>query len=202
MEEIIVERKYSIPYDMFGKAFTTFQKKFVYPKAYAISLLLLVAAAANIFSIVKKESSVLGYVLTFACLALAFVNWYNPKKLKRNLMQSIKGIENDVYRLKIIPEKIIIGTVLEPDENNNKSVNEYEEVFDDVPAAEEIADTEIYLNSSVIVIEKSEYFMIYLKKSMFYIIPKKDFSEEEITVMQIHFQKQLGRNFRSEEASK
>lgn len=195
-EEIIVEKKYSIPYDMFGRAFDAFQKKYVYPRNTVMAIILLLAAIANIISIVRGNSSTIGYVLVLVCLALAFVNWYNPKKLKKNLMESIKGIENDVYRLKIMPDKLIIGTVIELIEEEEKPKEEYEEVFDDTPQPEQIADTEIYLTKDVDVNEKPEFFMVYLKRAMFYVIPKKDFSEEEITVMQLHFQKQLEKNYR------
>lgn len=197
-EEIIIEKKYSIPYEMFRRAFETFQKKFVYPKSTIMSVILVIAAIVNVINITKGNGSALGYVLALACLALAFSNWYNPKKIKRNLMESIKGIEGDVYRIKLMPEKLIVGTVLEPVEEE-KPKEEYEEVFEDTEASEEISDSEIYLTRNVIVIEKPDFFMVYLKRAMFYVIPKKDFSEEEITVMQLHFQKQLEKNYRKYE---
>lgn len=196
MEEVIIEKKYSIPYDLFGRAFNAFQKRFVYPRNNAMAVILLIAAALNVVSIVKGNGSALGYVLIMVCIALAFVNWYNPKKLKRNLMESIKGIEGDVYRLKLLPDKLVIGTVLEPESAEEKPKEEYEEVFEDTPRPEEIADTDIYLTKDVYVMDKPEFFMVYLKRAMFYVIPKKDLSEEEIMIMQLHFQKQLDKNYR------
>lgn len=196
MEEVIIEKKYSIPYDLFGRAFNAFQKRFVYPRNNAMAVILLIAAALNVVSIVKGNGSALGYVLIMVCIALAFVNWYNPKKLKRNLMESIKGIEGDVYRLKLLPDKLVIGTVLEPESAEEKPKEEYEEVFEDTPCPEEIADTDIYLTRDVYVMDKPEFFMVYLKRAMFYVIPKKDLSEEEIMIMQLHFQKQLDKNYR------
>ena len=47
-EEAIIKRKYSIPYEMFGEAFITFQKKFVYPRNTVMASLLIVAAALNV----------------------------------------------------------------------------------------------------------------------------------------------------------
>lgn len=196
MEEVLIEKKYSIPYDLFGRAFDAFQKRFVYPRNNAMAVILLIAAALNVVSIVKGNGSALGYVLIMVCIALAFVNWYNPKKLKRNLMESIKGIEGDVYRLKLLPDKLVIGTVLEPESAGEKPKEEYEEVFEDAPRPEEIADTDIYLTKDVYVMDKPEFFMVYLKRAMFYVIPKKDLSEEEIMIMQLHFQKQLDKNYR------
>ncbi len=195
-EEIIVKKRYLIPYEMFGDAFTAFQKRFVYPRNNIMILILLVFAVLNVVNILQGNSSTFGYVLVLACIALAISNWYNPRKLKKNLMESIKGIENDLYEITLMPDKLEIGTVLEPVSNDDsKPKEEYEEVFDDVPAKEEIAKTQIFLTKDVFVLDKSEYFIIYLKRSMFYVVPKKDFSEEETTIMQIHFQKQLGKNY-------
>ena len=53
-EEAIIKRKYSIPYEMFGEAFITFQKKFVYPRNTVMASLLIVAAALNVV-ILRRE---------------------------------------------------------------------------------------------------------------------------------------------------
>lgn len=192
-DEALVKKRYSIPYELFGEAFTVFQKKFVFPRNRVMSVLLLIFAAGNVLNIMYGNGETIGYVLVLVCIALAFINWYNPRKLKRNLMESVKGIENDVYTLTIYPERIVIGTVLEPEKE--KEPEEYEEVFGEIPMKEDIADTEIYLNKNVKVIERKNLFMIYIKKSMFYVVPKETLTQEEIEIMNLHFQKQLDKNF-------
>ncbi len=192
-DEALVKKRYSIPYELFGEAFTVFQKKFVFPRNRIMSVLLLILAAGNVLNIMYGKGETIGYVLVLVCIALAFINWYNPRKLKRNLMESVKGIENDVYTLTIYPERIVIGTVLEPEKE--KEPEEYEEVFGEIPMKEDIADTEIYLNKNVKVIERKNFFMIYIKKSMFYVVPKETLTQEEIEIMNLHFQKQLDKNF-------
>ena len=192
-DEALVKKRYSIPYELFGEAFTVFQKKFVFPRNRVMSVLLLIFAAGNVLNIMYGNGETIGYVLVLVCIALAFINWYNPRKLKRNLMESVKGIENDVYTLTIYPERIVIGTVLEPEQE--KETEEYEEVFGEIPMKEDIADTEIYLNKNVKVIERKNFFMIYIKKSMFYVVPKETLTQEEIEIMNLHFQKQLDKNF-------
>lgn len=192
-DEALVKKRYSIPYELFGEAFTVFQKKFVFPKNWIMTGLLLLLAVGNILNIIFGKGDTIGYVLVLVCIALAFINWYNPRKLKRSLMESVKGIENDVYTLTIYPERIVIGTVLEPE--NEKEPEEYEEVFGEIPVKEDIADTEIYLNKNVKVIERKKFFMIYIKRSMFYVVPKELLTKEEIEIMNLHFQKQLDKNF-------
>ena len=108
-------------------------------------------------------------------------------------MESVKGIENDIYNLTIYPERIVIGTVLEPE--NEKEPEEYEEVFGEIPMKEDIADTEIFLHKNVKVIERKKFFMIYIKRSMFYVVPKEPLTQEEIEIMNLHFHKQMDKNF-------
>ena len=50
-EDILIKRRYSIPYELFGEAFRAFQKKFVYPRNMIMTLLLVLAAAANVVNI-------------------------------------------------------------------------------------------------------------------------------------------------------
>lgn len=192
-DEALIKKRYSIPYELFGEAFTVFQKKFVFPKNWLMTGLLLLLAVGNILNIIFGKGDTIGYVLVLVCIALAFINWYNPRKLKRSLMESVKGIENDIYNLTIYPERIVIGTVLEPE--NEKEPEEYEEVFGEIPMKEDIADTEIFLHKNVKVIERKKFFMIYIKRSMFYVVPKETLTKEEIEIMNLHFQKQLDKNF-------
>ncbi len=195
-EKIMETKRYSIPVKMFEEAYTVFQKKFVYPRNYVMCVLLVILAIGNIINIVLGNSQTLGYVLVFVCLALAAVNLYNPKKIKRNLLESIKGIENDVYTLDILQDKMVVGTVLEPlADDEEKQAEEYEEVFGEIERIEEIHASEIYLNNSLRVIERHEFFLVYIKKSMFYIIPKNIFTDEEISKFAMYFVERIGNYF-------
>ncbi len=195
-ERIFETKRYSVPYEMFAEAYTVFQKKYVYPRNYIMCGLLLVLAIGNIINIAIGNAQTLGYVLVLACLALVAVNLYNPKKIKRNLLESIKGIENDVYTLDILSDKMVVGTVLDPiDENEEKQPEEYEEVFGDVEVQEEIKESEIYIDNRLRVTERSEFFIVYIKKSMFYIIPKNIFTDEEISKFAMYFVERIGNSF-------
>ncbi len=193
-EKLFESKRYSIPFEMFEQAYTVFQKKYIYPRNYIMSALLAVVAIGNIVNIAIGNSGTLGYVLVFACLALAAVNLYNPKKIKRNLLRSVKGIENDVYTLDIYSDKMVVGTVLEP-VSEEREPEEYEEVFGEVAVQEEILPTEVYINSSLLVTERRDFFIVYIKKSMFYIIPKNIFTDDEISKFALYFVDRIGNKF-------
>lgn len=197
-EKLIESKRYSIPFEMFENAYTLFQKKYVYPRNMIMIALLLLLAVGNIINIALGRSGTLSYVLVFACFALAAINWYNPKKIKRNLMSSIKGIENDIYTLDVLPDKMIIGTVIDPVENDNSEPEEYEKVFGEVKKLENIEKSEVYINNTLRVTERKDYFMVYIKKSMFYVIPKNVMNEEEIKTFAMYFVKRIGKYFSCE----
>ncbi len=66
-----------------------------------------------------------------------------------------------------------------------------EEFFAPPPAENQNQKTYIRFDKNVVVIDKDEFFLVYIKKSVFYIIPKKDFSEEETLVIEQHFRNRL-----------
>lgn len=197
-QPVIESKRYSIPYEMFEKAYTVFQKKYVYPRNIVLCVILLLVAIGNIVNIVLGNSGTLGYVLVMACLALASINLYNPRKIKKRLMEQIRGIENDVYTLDVLNDKLVVGTVLDPVEQQDSEPEEYEEVFGDAEKLEEIEKSEIYVNTSLRVTERADFFMVYIKKSMFYVIPKSVFTDEEISKFAMYFSERIGKYFSCE----
>lgn len=195
-KKILDSKRYSVPLDMFEEAYTVFQNKYVYPRNLIMSAVLIILAIANIINIVMKNSGTMGYILVFACLALAVINIYNPKKIKRNLLESIKEIGNDVYTLDVYNDKMVIGTVINPViEGEERQPEEYEEVFGEIEAVEEIQPSEVFINSNLRVIERKNFFLVYIKKSMFYVIPKNIFNDEEISSFAMYFSERIGNCF-------
>ena len=192
---VIESKRYSIPYEMFGKAYDVFQKKYIYPRNLFMCGMLLIVAIGNIINIIIGNSSTMGYLLVAACAALAAINLYNPKKVKKNLMEQVKGIENDVYTLDVLNERLVIGTVLEPPVEGENEPEEYEKVFGENVRSEEIEKSDIYVNNSLRVTERADFFLVYIKKSMFYVIPKSAFTEDEIRKFAMYFSERLGKYF-------
>ena len=72
---VIEKKRYSISYGMFDDAYTVFQKKYVYPRAYIMCGVLLALAIANIVNtVINNANSMMSYLLVAACLALAAIS--------------------------------------------------------------------------------------------------------------------------------
>ncbi len=188
-ENYKLEKEYQIPFEIFKDAYSSFQKKYVYPKSYIYMGLFLIIAIIYIAAAIKDTSNTLAYVLIFVCLALAVRKWYNPRKVRRNLLDTImtEGLENEVYKIGITDEFVDISTL--PHENVENS--EESEVFDgevDGEDSDEYEDeaspekSRIPINSNLAVNEYERYFLLHVKKSMFYVVPKDGFSEDELEI--------------------
>ena len=68
----------------------------------------------------------------------------------------------------------------EPADSEKPDGNGFQQLFPEEPAEDEpIPPTEIRFGNGVKIHEYPEYFLVYLVRSNFYVIPKKDFSEDE-----------------------
>lgn len=191
---LLLEKQYKIPFEMFRSAFIAFQRKFVYPRSYAvIGVLLAVAGVYGYLVASADEDTNVGLccMVILFCLVMAVLQWINPRKIRIKLMEGVREIGDDEYRLRIYPEYLEIGTILPPVDGEHAA---QDELFDDTPE-EDFSGTRIYYNKGMHVIEYPEFFMIYQKKTMFYVVPSAAFSGEELEILRVHFSQRLEKNF-------
>lgn len=193
----MLTKQYHIPYEMFRDAFTAFQKKYVYPKSYLLTAVFLLVAGiyAYVMAYGTEQQRPLYCMIIMVCIIMCGFQWYTPKKIRRNLMESIKGIEGDLYEMRLYPEYLEIGTIL-PDEELSEDTQEADALFDDAPQ-ENFSGTRIHYSKALLVTEYPDYFMVYIKKANFYILPKQAFSEEETALLRGEFSKNLNNGFQS-----
>ncbi len=203
-----LEKSYHIPLPIFDKAFRAYQKKYVYPRNYILIAILFAIGCLYVKAAVDDPSNKLAYFLVIICLAMILILIYNPLKIRRSLMLSLKELENDIYTLSLYDDGVTVRTEdapteeetveqIEPetDEESQKSedttnADGFNELFEEaeitVPA-EPIAPTELPFGPGLKIHEYDDFFILYLVKHNFYVVPKKDFSEAEISQMRKAF---------------
>ena len=192
MEEKLLEKEYSIPYEIFGEAYTEFQKKYVNKRSYILMGIFIALGLVYVWSAIKDPSNTLAYLLMVVCFAFAGINWYNPKRIRRTLMEGIKGLEDEKYRFELFESHIDISTLIPEKEDENDKENDInseleEELFGDSP--DEVSESsKLYFNDRLKISEKDNFFMLYQLKELFYVVPKSDFSAEELEI----FRKKTG----------
>lgn len=195
----IISRSYHIPLPMFDDAFLKFQKKYVYPGNLLLTVVLLAIAGVYIHAAFKDNSNTLVYLLIVACFAIILVRWYRTFKLRRAVHDALKEVETDTYQLSAYEDGLVIHTEeaapaaedtaapQETDEEPDESPAEeggFRKIFPDQPVQNDpIEDTEITFGPDVKIHDFPEYFMVYLVKRNFYVIPKKDFADDEIETL-------------------
>lgn len=144
---LLLEKSYHIPFSLFQSSFTAFQKKFVYPKAYlTISLLIVIIGIYSYFVINGTDSQRPVYcTVILVCIMLIGFQWYNPRKIRRNLLLAVKEIEQDSYRIRIYPEYLEIGTILPSEDTAGNS--DTDDLFNDTPE-DNFSGTRIYYNKN------------------------------------------------------
>ncbi|MDE6833971.1 MAG: YcxB family protein, partial [Ruminococcus sp.] len=159
---------YSIPSEIFREGYIEFQKKFVFPQANITAIAFLILAVVFIFAVIDDNSQYFAYLLIFVCLAMAVRQWYNPRKLRSNLFESFHLTENAVYRISVAENYVDISTVSTGEESGNEDLPE---------------KSRIPIDENFSVMEYNKYFLIFSGKTIFYIIPKENFSENENKIL-------------------
>lgn len=201
-------REYAIPLDLFEKAFVAYQKKFVYPRNCVITLILLVVIGIYVHAALQDPENMLSYILIMMSAAVIFITWFNVKKIRRNLMNSVRELEDDRYRLTITEEGFLLRTLLpeqpavaeeaeaeikeKTDESEDK--NGFNPVFGE-DTFDEIPPSEFLFTQNIRVKEYEEFYSLYLEKGMFYVIPKNAFSEEELREIEALLTEKLEKRF-------
>ena len=198
-----ISRSYHIPLPMFDDAFSRFQKKYVFPANILLTIVLLAIAGVYIHAAVKDNSNTLVYLLIVACFAIILVRWYKTFKLRRAVHNALKEVESDTYELSVYDDRLVIHTEEAPqtEETAEPEVSEknpedspaapqsadgngFQQIFPEEPVRNDpVEDTEIIFGPDVKIHDFPDYFMVYLVKRNFYVIPKKDFSADEIETL-------------------
>ncbi len=193
LEESLLKKEYNISLSMFENAFKDFQKKFVYKKNIIMTIIFLILIANYTYSIIKVPDNNISYFLAAICIFLLAGVWFTPYQTRKKLIRAIKEIEKDNYVFELYENKLSIGTLFEIEDDLDKKEN-FDTSFleNDVNIDKTIINLKI---DNVKIIEKKEYFIIYLIKNMFYVLPKENFSSDEINLIKENFSNNLNSKF-------
>lgn len=176
---------YQINYDTYSEAYRCYQKLFVFPKNRILQLILLVLAVDFGYHGAVDPENTLAFVLFALCVALIFVLWYNPRRMRRSVMDVIREIESDEYIFSMDSQKMTFRTV-PPEYTQDVPDDE----FSDNPP------TDVYYGKDIRVIEKYEFFLICRGKQVFFVLPKYALYDNQAEIIRSVFEEKLGKRFR------
>lgn len=185
-----LEKTYKISADIFRDGMTAYQKKYVYPKSYTFMCVFLVLTANFVYGAMKAPDNLLAYLLVVVCLALAIREWYNPRKMKRNILDTLQQMGESEYKIIVGNDFAEISTIQRENVENfaetEKDSDEFSTIqrgdvenFDD----ETIPPTRIEIGENIQILEYDRFFLLIDNKAMYYILPKEYFSDEEMEII-------------------
>ena len=183
-ERYKLEKEYTIPYDIFRDAYRDFQKIYVFPKSriktilFTIAVFIPVILRLAVFDDSSTTMIYFCYLLFVVFIALAFKSWFDPNKVRENLVKSVQALGEPVYRIGIGDGFIDISTISD-DHSTDIEYDDAEE--NEEPVSDPLPEiTHIKVTDEFMLYEYDQYFLIVPDVSMLYILPKKGFSESEL----------------------
>lgn len=170
------------------EAFTAFQKKFVYRQNIIKTIVFALVGIIFLVRVIYKPENAVFWLGLVICLAAIFIFWYNPIKIRKTLMQSLKPLEGDRYIFKLYDYKFSIETILPEDERFDEEGNEI------VIKPRVVQFSDIGLK----ILEKREMFLLFLKKESIYVLPKRCMEDYQINIVRKTFEEKLGEDYEKE----
>lgn len=196
--ELLAKGDYESKTEEIMKGYKAFQKKYVFKSLIWKMLLVALALASSVMMIMTSEKGEIMPVLCLmisVCVGIWFIS--QPINNRKNLVRSLDNLSGTKYEAEFYTDKVKISTI--PQENNSDTqeteisdVTEESQTVQPEQAEQSEADlaldgdnneipaTVIHLDSPIVdLMEKEDIFILVVKKSYVFIIPKTAFSNEE-----------------------
>lgn len=171
----IVQKEYSIAPHMYDSAFKDYQRKFVYPMNYILTAVFVVIAIVDIVLIATGKSPALIVLAVLSIVAIVGI-WLHTVNVRKKFVQNVARVKDERQTVQFFDNGIVITSIPKGHTDGVKTVIDFDK-------------------DEVKILDKRYYFIAYVVKSHFCIIPKKVFDASEETTLAKGFQKKLGKNY-------
>lgn len=191
--ELLAEGEYESNAEEILKGYKVYQKRYVFMSLIWKMLLVLLAVTSSVMMIMTSEDPIIPAMCLMISIAVGiwFIN--TPISNRKKLMRGLDIMEETRYKAEFYTDKIKISTCMEdiaetenPDGNASeqpKQDEQTEQTEADMALdgeKEEIPATVIHLDSPIVdLIDKEDMFILVVKKSYVFIIPKTAFDDDK-----------------------
>lgn len=175
----MLSKNYKIKVPLFREAYKAYQKKFVYPKNYIFTAIFIALAANFFYGAFYAPDNYLAYILAVICLALAFRELFIPGKTRNSTVEAFAQLDDPVYHIEITENSVSFSSVYQTEAEND--VTAENDIENDVDEAAE--PTVLPLDDKLSILEYEAFFLVVYGKTIFFIVPKEEFSDDELQVV-------------------
>lgn len=179
---LLAKGKYVSNAETILEGYKVFQFRYVLKNLILKLVLVILALASSVIMLMSDRSDTMSVfcIMLSICIGFYFIN--EPIKNRKNLKNGLEQLEGIEYEAEITDQYIKISTVT--DENavsTDETYQETETEEDESGEENEIPATLIHLDSNIVdFIDEEKMFIVCVKKSYVFIIPKSAFTEDEV----------------------
>ncbi|MDE5578092.1 MAG: hypothetical protein K2J11_11970 [Oscillospiraceae bacterium] len=191
--ELLAEGEYESNAGEILKGYKVYQKRYVFSSLIWKMLLVLVALTSSVMMIMTSEDPIIPAMCLMISIAAGIWFITTPVSNRKKLMRGLDIMEETRYKAEFYTDKIKISTCMDENvetENPDNNILEQDvqaEQFEQTEAdmaldgeKEEIPATVIHLDSPIVdLIDKEDMFILVVKKSYVFIIPKTAFGDDK-----------------------
>lgn len=177
--ELLAKGRYKSCAETILSGYKTYRKKYVIKSVVLKMLVVLIALASSIMMLLTSEDSMMPVFMILVCVVIGVYFISEPVNHAKKLKNGLADIEGTEYEVEITDQTVKISTV-QQDIPESEPAETPEENAEDKPE-DEIPATVIHLDSPIVdFIDREDMFIICVKKSYVFIIPKSAFTEDEV----------------------
>lgn len=177
--ELLARGRYKSCAETILSGYKTYRKKYVIKSVVLKMLVVLIALASSIMMLLTSEDSMMPVFMIMVCVVIGVYFISEPINHAKKLKNGLADIEGTEYEVEITDQTVKISTVRQ-DTPESKPTETSEENAEENPE-EDIPATVIHLDSPIVdFIDREDMFIICVKKSYVFIIPKSAFTEDEV----------------------
>jgi predicted membrane protein len=201
-EDAIVSKQYNMPSEIYEKGITESQSITKNNKSIILSALFAAVIIFQVYCIAinKTRSVTMSVVVIAVCCAFIFGEWTRPKRIRKQLLWAMKKVENDTVTFNLYEDRITLFMASEEDiqglEEQKAEVRENGGTEEDCNAVDEEWATTLNLFKKYFTItEREDLYILKDAEEMTYVVPKANFSDEEIRTMNGIFKEKMEGRF-------
>ena len=187
--ELLAEGEYESNAGEILKGYKVYQKRYVFSSLIWKMLLVLLALTSSVMMIMTSEDPIIPAMCLMISIAVGIWFITTPISNRKKLMRGLDSMEGTRYKAEFYTDKIKISTCMEdvvekeniseePEQTEQTEQTEADMTLDGED--EEIPATVIHLDSPIVdLIDKEDMFILVVKKSYVFIIPKTAFDDDK-----------------------
>lgn len=173
--ELLAKGRYKSCAETILSGYKTYRKKYVIKSVVLKMLVVLIALASSIMMLLTSEDSMMPVFMIMVCVVIGVYFVSEPINHAKKLKNGLADIEGTEYEVEITDQTVKISTVQQDTPESEPTETSEENPEDEIPA------TVIHLDSPIVdFIDREDMFIICVKKSYVFIIPKSAFTEDEV----------------------